>query len=236
MRFWRKAHKWLGFLVAIQILLWISGGVIMSVFPIDKVRGQHLIKPLNELPKPINRALADNINLANWQTISWQQRGTEWMIKATDFDNNFAWLDPGNGQITSPLIDSQIKQLASLQHANGANITSVEALQALPFEVRHLSLPMYQVNFDDWINSTFYIHPQSGQIASVRSDIWRLYDFFWMLHIMDYEQRDNFNNPLLIIAAICSLAFTFSGLILVYFSIIKPWYARVKYRIRIRQS
>jgi len=97
-----------------------------------------------------------------------------------------------------------------------------------------LATPLYQVNFDDWINSTFYINPQSGDISSVRSDIWRLYDFFWMLHIMDYQEREDFNHPILIIAALLSLAFTMTGLLLIYFSIIKPWYARVKYRTKAR--
>ena len=139
-------------------------------------------------------------------------------------------MNPLNGQLISPLTKTQVKQMALSQHAQNAKIIAVTSLQAVPFEVRHLSLPLYQVNFDDWINSSFYIDPQLAQIASVRSDIWRLYDFFWMLHIMDYEQRENFNNPLLIIVALLSLAFSLTGLILVYFSIIKPWYARVKYR------
>jgi hypothetical protein len=51
-----------------------------------------------------------------------------------------------------------------------------------------------------------------------------------MLHIMDYQEYEDSNNLLIITAAILSLAFVMTGMMLLYFSILKPWYARVKYR------
>lgn len=48
-----------------------------------------------------------------------------------------------------------------------------------------------------------------------RNRIWRLYDFFWMLHIMDYDERENFNNPLIRAFAATGLLFALSGLFLV---------------------
>jgi hypothetical protein len=66
----------------------------------------------------------------------------------------------------------------------------------------------------------------------VRSDIWRLYDFFWMLHIMDYETLDDFNHPLLIAIAAFSLFITVSGIIFIYFSVIKPFVKRRRYQFR----
>ena len=69
MRLWRKVHKWLGFLVVAQVLLWISGGVVMRVFPIDKVRGQHLVKAPIAQPKPKKFEISKNINLIMNQMI-----------------------------------------------------------------------------------------------------------------------------------------------------------------------
>ena len=46
---------------------------------------------------------------------------------------------------------------------------------------------------------------------------------------MDHEERDDFNHLLLIAVALLSLVFTMTGMMLLYFSILKPWYARVKY-------
>ena len=37
----------------------------------------------------------------------------------------------------------------------------------------------------------------SGEVTAVRHDRWRLFDWFWMLHIMDYDERSDFSTPLL---------------------------------------
>ena len=57
---------------------------------------------------------------------------------------------------------------------------------------------------------------QSGQIITVRSTIWRIFDFFWMLHIMDYEDREDFNNPLLISFSVVAVLFCVSGMIMLF--------------------
>lgn len=230
MKYWRKVHKWLGLVVAIQVLLWISGGVVMSVLPIEKVRGKHLVIPKGEIIQHNNTELSETLSLKQWKSVSWHQRSDKWIIKATNFEDQTKWLAPSTGVAVEHLSKTEIGNIAASRHANKVKASTIFELKQIPFEVRHLDLPLYQVNFDDWINSTFYINPLSGDISSVRSDIWRLYDFFWMLHIMDYEERDDFNHLLLIAAALLSLAFTVTGMMLLYFSILKPWYARVKYR------
>ncbi len=40
--FIRKTHKWIGLLIGIQIFFWVTGGLIMSWFPIEEVHGDHL--------------------------------------------------------------------------------------------------------------------------------------------------------------------------------------------------
>ncbi|MFT6661534.1 MAG: exosortase/archaeosortase [Maricaulis maris] len=51
-------------------------------------------------------------------------------------------------------------------------------------------------------------------VTARRNDTWRVFDFFWMLHIMDYEERENFNNPLLITASVFALVTVLAGLLL----------------------
>lgn len=36
-----RVHKWLALIVGVQIILWIAGGVVMSVLPLAEVRGEH---------------------------------------------------------------------------------------------------------------------------------------------------------------------------------------------------
>jgi hypothetical protein len=45
-----------------------------------------------------------------------------------------------------------------------------------------------------------------------------VFDFLWMLHIMDYEQRSNVNNTLLRVASTVGLLFMLSGVWLLFYS------------------
>jgi len=44
-----------------------------------------------------------------------------------------------------------------------------------------------------------------------RNDRWRLFDLFWMLHVMDYQGRDNFNTLLLQVVSGLGLVTILSG-------------------------
>ena len=64
-------------------------------------------------------------------------------------------------------------------------------------------------------------------LVARRSATWRIYDFLWSLHIMDYSERDNFNNPLVITAAVIAFALAVSGFVLLYLrfasSVLRRW-------------
>ena len=232
MTHWRKIHKYLGLLIGLQVLLWISGGLVMSALPIEMVRGKHLLLSPPPLTAEQVRGIVSKVDPTRWRQLEWKIRLEQLIFKATDFAGSTSWLSPLSGNTIAELSPSQIKQIARLRYAKHAAVKGIERLEDLPFEVRHLSSPVYRVTFDDWISTTFYLHPISGEVSSVRSDIWRIYDFFWMLHIMDYETRDDFNHPLLIAVAAFSLFFTISGIILLYFSLIRPLVKRRYYQAR----
>ena len=42
--FFRKLHRWLGLLMALQIVAWMASGLYFSIFPIEVIRGEHLVK------------------------------------------------------------------------------------------------------------------------------------------------------------------------------------------------
>jgi len=56
----------------------------------------------------------------------------------------------------------------------------------------------------------------SGEIVAIRSSSWRIWDFLWGLHIMDYIDRDNINNILIKIFSILALISSLSGVILFF--------------------
>jgi hypothetical protein len=51
-------------------------------------------------------------------------------------------------------------------------------------------------------------------VTARRSTLWRVYDFLWSLHIMDFKNHEDFNTPLLIVATGLALAMVVTGIIL----------------------
>lgn len=56
-----------------------------------------------------------------------------------------------------------------------------------------------------------YVAANTGRVTARRNNAWRRFDFFWMLHTMDYQGRDDFNHILLIAFAGLGLAAVISG-------------------------
>jgi hypothetical protein len=76
-------------------------------------------------------------------------------------------------------------------------------------------LPVWRVDFDDRAATTLYIAADNGDVVTRRNRIWRIYDFAWMLHIMDYRERADFNHPLLVWASALAFLVALSGVYLI---------------------
>ena len=68
--------------------------------------------------------------------------------------------------------------------------------------------------FEDELGTRLYVSTERGLVTARRNNRWRLFDLLWMLHIMDYQERENFNNPLVITAALFALVTVLAGLVL----------------------
>ena len=86
---------------------------------------------------------------------------------------------------------------------------------AIDSEYRSDELPVWQVRLREE-NAAIYVGLRTGRIRAVRTDSWRLFDFLWSLHIMDYEEREDFNHLLIQALAIISLITVISGLMLFF--------------------
>ena len=63
-------------------------------------------------------------------------------------------------------------------------------------EYRGRVLPLYRITSYDKNNEEInvYLNPYSGKIEAIRTLSWRIWDFLWGLHIIDWSERDNINN------------------------------------------
>ncbi len=68
-----------------------------------------------------------------------------------------------------------------------------------------------------------YVDPRSGDITAIRNTAWRIWDFLWMLHIMDYDDRADIGTWLLKLFSVLALLTALAGIVL--YTLI-PWRRR----------
>lgn len=219
--FWaRRAHKWIALVVGVQALLWMLSGLYMTVISIDIIHGDHLAhantKPLSaSVPVMDPAALAQSYpGLVSFRLKRFLDREVYELHQA----KSISLIDATSGAPLSPLSDTMARQLAQSLYAGKAPIKTAELVTEAPQEVATRPVPMWRVEFADSNETTLYLSPQTGELLAKRHDLWRWFDFLWMLHIMDYDERSDVNNTLLRVASSAGLLFALSGVWLLFYS------------------
>ena len=227
--FFRKLHRWLGLLMALQIIAWMGSGLYFAIFPIETIRGEHLTKGAASLS---SIDLEDLITpSAAWQSVL-LETGPDITPLAISVvtDTNTTWyrvsgsqgksdltryVNGRTGTVREFLTRAQIREIALDQLAVDGNIESINLLEESKNgdEYRGRELPVWQVVYSSPESLRLYINGWTGEIVARRTTRWRIFDFLWMLHIMDFDDRSDFNTPLLQIAAALGLLVALSGLI-----------------------
>lgn len=208
----RRLHWWLSLLLSLQLLAWFGSGLLMTAFPIEQVRGNDLRQAWPAADWHTVTLSPTQLQLqAPVQTLELTQQQQTPLYHIVDAGGE-RWVNAQTSAVLAPLTAAQATQLALTQYRGTHKVVSSQLLQEVPSEARGLVAPLFQVNFDD--ETSFYLHPVTGQLLRVRTALWRSYDIAWMLHIMDYDTRENSHNPLVIGFSLTALLFTLTGIML----------------------
>jgi len=220
----RKWHKWLALIVGVQALFWLISGVYMVTIHLDYIHGDHLVRQLDEpidskldTVIPIEKMLEQFPSATRIRLVSWLGE-PHYRIYGPD---GISIVGARDGLTKSPLTEEAALEVATYHFAlDGAPLQAVllNPGDEIPSEIPARALPLWQITFDDAIASTFYISPNDGRLVTRRHNLWRLFDFVWMFHIMDYESREDMNNNLLRLAAFLGITLSLSGLWLLFYS------------------
>ncbi len=209
----RRIHKWLGLLIGIQFLLWMASGALMSLLDGDKVDGSLSRMPtLASAPWPSGAISVDTV-LARQQTPV-RTLATGWLLGKPVFrltsSKGTRLADAMTGQ---PLvIDAATARALAVASYAGLGDPAAPRLLERSGEVRKHQGRVWVVDFSDADGTAVYVAAETGAIVAHRNDTWRLFDFFWMLHIMDYWDREDFNNPLVIGSGLGGLWLALTGI------------------------
>lgn len=115
------------------------------------------------------------------------------------------------------VVDSEMAQaIATRDYSGDGFVRAATKLKAPTLEVRRHTGTVWRVDFDDAFETSVYVSGQDGSILERRNSTWRLFDLFWMLHIMDYQNREDFNNAFAIIFSLTAAWFSITGVFLLF--------------------
>lgn len=217
MRFLRKLHKWLGLIVGLQVLLWTISGLVFAWLDHHEVSAEHSVQAVKAAMFTPSLALAEP---ESWSSAPAPDEILE--IRLTSFLDDWVWRIETRSGVTLRsatsgellrLTEDLVGELARRQYVGSGRLVSVAFHPESTIETRD-SGATWAARFDDARGTTLYYSADDGRLVEARNDTWRLFDFFWMLHTMDYRGRDNFNNPLVITIGFAALWLALSGALL----------------------
>lgn len=217
----RKIHKWFALLLGIQLFIWALSGFYMVAVHIDIIHGDMLVnnvqRELNidqNLYVPLDQLTASYPD-ARKITLRAMTNRPVYLVEG----ETTRLLDAVDGRELSPINGEMAAQIATYYYRGDANTRGVTLIESdPPTELQTRPLPLWRVDFDDKWNSTFYVDPTTGEFTTRRHTLWRIFDFFWMLHIMDYDTRDDMNNAVLQVFSVLGLLAGLSGVWLLLYS------------------
>ncbi len=217
----RKLHKWVGLLIALQFTVWVSSGLVMSLLDHDAVQGT-TYRNASAVVAPAwpadalapDQILATSSRAAHAIDSLWLDRQPVYRLQGDET----VWLvDALSGQPVS--VDALRALAIAMRDYVGPGQPGQPVRMSEPdLEAREHTGPVWKVPFADDQATTLYLSAQDGRILERRNDAWRLFDVVWMLHIMDYTGRQNFNNPLVITMAVGGVWMALTGLWLLFAS------------------
>lgn len=224
----RKYHKWLMAFVGIQFLFWSITGVYMVTMDIHYIHGETLAKSeeakidLASMDYSIVKLAADYPKAS--QVTLTQSMGRP-LYSFINGENGKVAIDAKTGAVQALVDEIKAKEIAQYHYALNHQIDSVRLIKSatnLPAELSPRHLPVWRVTFEQFSTPTFYISQQTGSLVAKRHDYWRLFDWMWRFHIMDYYDGENVSNWFLFLVATLGLMGAITGAVLTYYRVLSP--------------
>ena len=228
----RKAHRYMGVIFGIQFLFWTQGGLYFSWTNIKEIRGEGVRKDEPALILTGNYVSPDRVLNEVKKKDTIQHLKSVQLIDLTgqlyyqvSFHNTqrikTILANAITGELKEPLTEPEAIAVAKSRLKHPEEPASVKYITETNghHEYREKPLPAYAITFKGNINSTVYVSAEMGTVQSFRNNRWRVFDFLWMLHTMDYKERDNINNWALRVFSILGLITILSGFMLYFISV-----------------
>lgn len=230
----RRIHKWIGLILGLQFVIWTISGAVMAVLDMEAVAGGP--------PPPRTEAARLPENSGAWPVVQ-RSLGTSPITSLTVrllLDRHvFEIGTPAGTRLFDAATGGPVqidaafaRRLAQASYTGAGSIKTVELITESTLAIREHEAPAWRVDFADKGNSSFYISKATGRLLERRNDTWRIWDFVWMLHNMDYVNRTSFNHPLIITVGFGIVWLAITGLYLLFKTTWRPEMRLLRGRMR----
>ena len=211
----RQIHRYLGLFLGLQFLMWTVSGIYFSWTNIDEIHGDHFRNETSVVHKFKNlispTALNPSLKVRTLEMREINGLPYYWI-------NNEMLYNAHTGQKKEKIVEVEALAISKKQMRDGMKVTEIQLISEVgkKHEYRGRFLPAYVISYDTDEAVKTYISEKDGAFQRVRHRNWRIFDFLWMTHVMDYDGRDNLNNLLLRTFSILGLITALSGFLLWY--------------------
>ncbi|QOL25648.1 efflux RND transporter permease subunit [Thalassotalea sp. LPB0316] len=230
----RKYHKWLMAFIGVQFVIWSVTGAYMVFFNIHYIHGDSLVH--NHQTK----LSADQVNIS---TTTLRQRYGQFdelslammldkPVYRFSLEGEQYLVDANSGELLSPLDEQTAKRIARHEYTGDGEIISARLItDNPPFELSPRRVPAWRVDFDNFGAPALYISSLTGEVVTKRHEWWRLFDWMFRFHVMDY-QASEIDNQLLFWFALFGLLAAITGAVLSYDRVVKPEFKTLAKKLR----
>ena len=229
-----RIHRWLGWLIGAQVLVWVAGGVVFSLVPFnpwvkgaDTVKTPAVVLPAGwaELAAPALQAAARLGEVTAVATVATPQGPA---LRLTYRSGAKPVIVPADGSAWTPPDETALRRFGTGLYRGQAALTAVEHVDRVP---RRLGIvaetggrgDLWRLRFDDALSTRIYLDGRTGEFVTSRNEAWIWYDFFWRLHIMDYADGEDFNGTLLRVASVSAWGLVIAGAVLAVLAARRRW-------------
>ncbi len=213
----RRYHKWLMAFLGVQFLIWSVTGLYMVSINIHEIHGESKLKETDKKLKMVKanypiEQIQKRYPLAIELTMTTLVGQPVYRIRTAIGRTHLVSIR--NGKELGLVNRKKAIQIASHYYSGQSPIKSATLIDEYDDKLNEISprhIPAWKIAFNDLIDTSFYVSQSSGELTAVRHNYWRLFDWMWRFHIMDYKQGDQVSNWLLRIAAIFSLISAAAG-------------------------
>jgi hypothetical protein len=212
-------HRWISAVALAQLAVWVVSGFFFAAMPMKRVKGTP-VEGANTAPLDGNEPfLSPNVmvqKLASRGSVTKLElvgtpRGPFYRGKIGDARFR---VDARSGEAWA-VDEKEAREIAQRDQPGSPVVRDAVLIERdADVEYRDRPLPAWRVQLGDEAGTVVYVDAVTGEVTARRNDVWRVYDFLWSLHIMDYRERERFNHPLLIGAASLGILTVTSGLVL----------------------